>query len=128
MRICWGCSTSLFTVLYFKQSAKKHRLAKIFQGIWESYLLENNRNYNFYRFSVKFYLIPIFPFRINQKRESYFRQVCGLAMKHIFVLRYCKFEPKFKLWWCRSQDLFVSQNYRRSWTASFFAYFLHTIT
>ena len=46
----------LFTVLSFKWSVKKHCLAKILQGVWETFLYENSRNCNLYKFSYKFTL------------------------------------------------------------------------
>ena len=43
-----------FAVLWFRWSVKRHCVAKISQGIWERFLYENNRNYNFYKFIYKF--------------------------------------------------------------------------
>ena len=73
----------LFTVLCFKWSVKKHCVARILQGILERFLRENNRNYNSYKFSYKFDLIPVLSCRRNQKQESKFQQLGDLVTKNI---------------------------------------------
>ena len=50
----------------------KNIVAKVVLAIWEIFLYENNRNYNFYRFSYKFALILFLFFLTNQKQESGF--------------------------------------------------------
>ena len=75
----------LFTILCFKGSVKKHCIAKILQGIWERFLYENNRNYNFYKFSYKFTFIPFLSFHRNQKQESDFQQIGGLVTRNSFA-------------------------------------------
>ena len=42
--------------MWFKWSVKKHCVAKVLLAIWETFLHENNRNYNSYKFSYKFSL------------------------------------------------------------------------
>ena len=70
-RICWRRSTGvLLTVLWFKWSVKKLCLAKVLPAIWESFLHDNNHNYNSYRFSYKFAFILFLPFLTNEKQES----------------------------------------------------------
>ena len=54
-------------------------------AIWEIFLRENNRNYTSYIFSYKFAFILFLSFLTNQKQESGFLQVGGLAMRNIFV-------------------------------------------
>ena len=56
---------------------KRHRVAKTSQEIWERFLYEINRNYNFHKFSYKFTFIPLMSFHRNQKQESNFQQVGG---------------------------------------------------
>ena len=73
----WGLANGvllviLCTVLW---SMKKHCAAKIFQGIWEKFLCENNNDCNSYKFSYKFPIIFFLSFRRNQKQESNFQQV-----------------------------------------------------
>ena len=53
---------------------KKHFVAKISQGIWETFLYENNRNYISYKFSLQICILSI---SRNQKQESKFKQVVG---------------------------------------------------
>ena len=60
-------------------------VAKILQGIWETFLHENNHNYNSYKFSYKFTFIPFLSFRKSQKQESNFQQVGGLVSKCFFI-------------------------------------------
>ena len=62
---------------------KKHCVARILQGILERFLRENNRNYNSYKFSYKFDLIPVLSCRRNQKQESKFQQLGDLVTKNI---------------------------------------------
>ena len=75
----------LFAVLWFKWSVKKHCVAKVSLGIWEIFLLENNRNYNSHRSGYKFTFILFLSFLPNQKQESGFQQVGGLVTKNISV-------------------------------------------
>ena len=62
---------------------KKHCVTKILQGILERFLYENDRNYNSYKFSYKFDLIPVLLFRKNQKQVSKFQQVGDLVTRNI---------------------------------------------
>ena len=72
----------LFTISCFEGSVKKHWVAKILQGIWERFLYENNRNYNSCKFSYKFTVIPFLTSNRNQKQESNFQQIGGLATRN----------------------------------------------
>ena len=45
-------------VVLFKWSMKKHCVANILQGTWETVLYENNCNYDSYKFCYKFAFIP----------------------------------------------------------------------
>ena len=49
----------------------------------EIFLCENNRNYNFYKFSYKFDFITVLPFHRNQKQEPKFQQIGDLIMRNI---------------------------------------------
>ena len=86
-RICWEHSIQvfLFAVFWFKWSVKKHCVTKVLLAIWETILLENNRNYNSYRFSYKFVFTLFLWFLTNRKQESGFHQVGGLVMRNIAV-------------------------------------------
>ena len=64
---------------------KKHCVAKILKGIWERFLYENRRNYNSYKFSYKFTLIPFLSCHRNQKQKSNFQQVGGLVTSNSFA-------------------------------------------
>ena len=59
--------------------------SKILQGIFETFLYENNRNYNSCKFSYKFDFIPVLSFRRNQNQESKFQQVGDLVTRNISV-------------------------------------------
>ena len=65
---------------------KKKSVAEILQGIRETFLYENNRDYNSYKFNCKFAFIPFLLFRRNQKQESNFQQVGGQAKRNISFL------------------------------------------
>ena len=71
-RICWGVAIVWFTVLFFKRSVKEHCVAKVLLAIWETFLYENNCNFNSYRFSYKLAFISFLFFRIKQKRKIIF--------------------------------------------------------
>ena len=86
----------LFTVFYFKWSAKKHCVAKILQRIWERFLREKNRKCNSYKPSYKFTFIYFLSFHRNQKQESYFQQVGGLVSKNSFAFRLQRVAVYFK--------------------------------
>ena len=62
---------------------KKHCLAKILQKFWQKLLYEDNRNYNFYKFSYKFTFIRFLSFHRNQ--ESNFQQVGRLVTTNRFA-------------------------------------------
>ena len=49
------------------------------------FLHENNRNYNFYRFSDKFAFLLFLSFITSQKQESGFQQVNGMVTRTISV-------------------------------------------
>ena len=66
----------LFTLLCFNWSVEKHRVTKILQRVWETFLYQNSRKYNSYKFSCKFVLIKFLSFRRNQKQELNLQQVC----------------------------------------------------
>ena len=70
----------------FKWSMKKHYAAKVLFAIWQIFLHGNNRNCNSYQFSYKFDIIHFLFFLRNQKQESTFQQVGGLATINISVL------------------------------------------
>ena len=53
--------------------------------IWETFLHENNRNYNSYKFSYKFAFILSFYFLTSQKQESRFQQVGSLVTGNISI-------------------------------------------
>ena len=55
----------------------------ILQGIWETFLDENNRSYNSNKFIYKFAFIPFLSFPRNEKHESDFQQVGGLVTRNI---------------------------------------------
>ena len=73
----------LFTVLWFKWSVKKHCIAKVLLVNWETFLHENNRNYNSCKFSYKFTFVPFLSFLRNEKHDSSFHQVGGLVTRNI---------------------------------------------
>ena len=56
---------------------KKNCVAKVLLAIWETFLHQNNRNHNSYRFSYKFGFILFFSSLNNQKQELGFQQVGG---------------------------------------------------
>ena len=64
---------------------EKHCVVKVLLAIWEIFLHENKRNYNFSIFSDKFAFILFFSFLTDQKQKSGFYQVGGLAIKSISV-------------------------------------------
>ena len=66
---------------------KEHCVPKIFCAIWETFLYENNCNFNYYRFSYKLALIHFFFLRMKQKRKSIFEEVDALVTKN-FLTRY----------------------------------------
>ena len=61
---------------------------KKYRGVWETFLYENNHNYNSYKFSYKFTFIPFLFLHRSQKQESNFQQVRGLVTrsKYLFCL------------------------------------------
>ena len=59
---------------------KKYCVAKVLLAIWETFLHENNHDYDSYRFSYRFAFILFLSFFTNQKQESGFQQVYGLVM------------------------------------------------
>ena len=63
----------------------EHCVAKILQGIRETFFDENNRKYNSCKFSCRFVFIPFLSFRRNQKQESNFLQVGDLLTRNISV-------------------------------------------
>ena len=88
MRICWERSTSCFIYSFLIEMISKktlHFVAMVLLAIWEIFLYEYNRSYNFYRFSYKFGFILFLSFLTNQKQESGFQQVGGLATRNISV-------------------------------------------
>ena len=56
-------------------------------AIWEIFLHEKKRNYNFNSFSYKFAFILYLSFLTYQKQESGFQQVGGLITRNISVFR-----------------------------------------
>ena len=63
--------------------SEKTLCKKVLQGVLERFLYDNNRNYNSYKFSYKFDVIPVLSFRSNQKQESDFQQVGDLVTRNI---------------------------------------------
>ena len=64
---------------------KKHCVAKVLLAIWETFLHEKNRSYNFSRLSDKFLFVLFFSFLTNQNQTSGFQQFGGLVMRNISV-------------------------------------------
>ena len=64
---------------------KKHFVAKALLAIRQIFLHENNRSYNFYRFSEKFAFILFLSFLTNQKQKLGFQQVGGLVMRNFSI-------------------------------------------
>ena len=58
----------------------------IVQGIWEAFLYENNRNYDFCKFNYKFAVIPFLSFRKNQNQESNLQKVGGVVRRNVSAL------------------------------------------
>ena len=77
----------LRTVLCFKWPVEKHCVAKFLKGISDRFSYENNRDYDFYKFSYKFAFISFLSSGINQKEESSFQQLGGLVTRNISVFR-----------------------------------------
>ena len=71
----------LFTVLWFKWSVKKHCVAKVLLGIWETFLDENNRTIIPTDLVTNLLLSSLF-FLTNQKQESGFQQLGGLVTRN----------------------------------------------
>ena len=67
-------------------SVKEHWVAKILLANLDIFLHENNRNYNYYRFSYKFAFIQVGSFLADQKQESGFEQVADLVTRSISVV------------------------------------------
>ena len=73
VRICWGRSAGCFIYNFvIKWSVKKTLCSKAFTSSLRDIFHENNRNYNWYRFSDKFVFILFLSFLTNQKQESGF--------------------------------------------------------
>ena len=68
-----------------KWSVKNHCVKKILKEIWETFLYENNRNYNSCKVNYKVTCIPFLSFRKNQKQESNFQQVGSIVTRNISV-------------------------------------------
>ena len=68
-----------------KWSVKNHCVTKILKEIWETFLYENNRNYNSCKVNYKVTCIPFLSFRKNQKQESNFQQVGSIVTRNISV-------------------------------------------
>ena len=51
---------------------KKHCVEKVLLAIWETFLHENNRNYNCYKFSCKFCFHPPFHLSYKPKKRIWF--------------------------------------------------------
>ena len=85
-RIYWGRSTRCFVYGFvFQVIREKNCVAKILHRIWETFLIEDNRNYNSCKFSYKFAFIPFLSFQRNQKQESNFHQNDDLVTRSISV-------------------------------------------
>ena len=74
-------------VLCFKWPVEKHSAAKFLKGISDRFSYENNRDYDFYKFSYKFAFISFLSSGINQTEESSFQQLGGLVTRNISVFR-----------------------------------------
>ena len=62
----------LFKILSLEGAVKEHYVAKLLLAIWGTFLYENNRNINSYKFSYKLIFIPFSFFLMNQKQKPYF--------------------------------------------------------
>ena len=88
---------------------KKHCVAKILLSVWETFLHQNNRNYNSYKFSYKFAFI-LFVFSLtNQKQESRFQNVGGLVTKNICFLLIANSESRSTSKPYRIQQTFIKE-------------------
>ena len=83
-RVCWRCFRSCFVDSFvFQVICERHCVEKIVQGILDTFLYVNNRNYNTYEFSYRFGFIPLFSLCRNQKQELVIAGV--LIMGNIFL-------------------------------------------
>ena len=64
----------LFKILSLEGPVKELYVAKRLLAIWETFLYENNRNINSYKFSYKFIFIPFSFFLMNQNKSLIFRK------------------------------------------------------
>ena len=85
VRICWECSTGFIYGFVIQVIREKTLSSNDLLAIWETFLHENNRNYNSYIFSYKFTFILFLAFLYKQKQESCFQQVSGLVTRKISV-------------------------------------------
>ena len=54
---------------------KKHCVAKVLLSIWETFLYENNRIYNLYKFSYKFAFVLFSPFLQTENKNLVFSKL-----------------------------------------------------
>ena len=84
VRICRGQSTSVFVYGFvFQVISEKTLSSKDFTRNFRGILCENISNFNSYKFTYKFDLIPVLSFCRNQKVESKFQQVGDLKTRNI---------------------------------------------
>ena len=86
-QICRGRSTKYFINRFVSQVISEKTLCnKDFTSNLSDILHENNRNYNFHRFSYKFAFFSFLFFLTNLKEESNFQEVGSLVTRNISVL------------------------------------------
>ena len=76
--------------MYFKWKktqwlVKKHCVVNILEGIWETFLYQNNLNHISYKLRYKFTFILFLSIDRNQKQVSNFRQDGGLVTRDICI-------------------------------------------
>ena len=98
----------LYSVLWFKWSAKKHCVAKVLLAIWKMFLHQNNRNYNSYRFSYGFAFILLFSLSYKPKTRIRFSATWWSGNKKYFCF-FAYSELCFTLKPCRIQYTFVKE-------------------
>ena len=80
--------------IFSKLVVWQREIVLLFVQSTNQFLYENDLNFNSYKFSCKFNFIPFLSFHRNQKQESNFQQVGGLATRNSFT--FCLVELEWR--------------------------------
>ena len=100
LRMRWGQTTGCFIYDFvFQVISDKALCSKDFTSCLRDILDENNCNFNFSKWRYKLGFIPFVSFHMNQKQETIFYKVCGLATKKFIAFAYSESHSTSKRWW-----------------------------